>query len=94
MQARAFKLDLDDVTAKLEKAIESERTMAASMVSLRAELNKSRGELAVVRENNGVAFVEKDQRHETELNQMRALLEAAVISTTMLKDANFSLNES
>lgn len=68
--------------------------MAASMVSLRAELNKSRGELAVVRENNGVAFVEKDQRHETELNQMRALLEAAVISTTMLKDANFSLNES
>ncbi|XP_024358883.1 uncharacterized protein [Physcomitrium patens] len=79
-KARAFKLDLDDVTAKLEKAIESERTMAASMVSLRAELNKSRGELAVVRENNGVAFVEKDQRHETELNQMRALLEAAVMA--------------
>lgn len=93
-QARTFKLDLDEATAKLQKANEAERTMAASMADLRADLNNTRAELTAIREDNGVALAEKDHQYEMKLNQMRAQLEAAVISETTLKDANLALNES
>jgi chromosome segregation ATPase len=93
-QARTFKLDLDDATARLEKAVEAERTMSASMASLKAELNNARTELAATREDHGLALAEKEQRCELELNQMRAQWEVAVISEATLTDANFALNES
>lgn len=68
--------------------------MAASMADLRADLNNTRAELTAIREDNGVALAEKDHQYEMKLNQMRAQLEAAVISETTLKDANLALNES
>lgn len=91
LQARGFKLDLDEVTAKLEKVTESERTMSASMASLKAELNNARTELAATREDHGVALAEKEQQRELELNQMKTEWEVAVISEATF--ANFALNE-
>ncbi|KAG0609548.1 hypothetical protein M758_8G193100 [Ceratodon purpureus] len=93
-QARTFKLDLDEATEKLVKAIESEKTMSASMASLKAELNNARTELAATREEHGLTLAEKEQQYELELNQMRAQWEVASISEATLTDANFALNES
>lgn len=87
-------MDLDEASAKLEKAIESERTMSASMASLKAELNNARRELAATLEDHGIALAEKEQQYELKLNQMRAQWEVAVISEATLTDANFALNES
>lgn len=94
LQARAFKLDLDEATAKLEEAIEAERAVSTSMASLKAELTNARTELAATREDQGLALAEKEQQYELELNQMRAQWEVAVISEATLTDANFALNES
>jgi hypothetical protein len=80
LQARAFELDLNEVTAKLEKVTESERTMSASMAGLKAELNNVKAELAATQEDHGNALAEKEQQYEVELNQMRTQWEVAVIS--------------
>ena len=86
-------MDLDEATAKLEKAIESERTMSASMASLKAELNNARTQLAATLEDHRMALA-KEQQYELELNQMRSQWEVAVGSEATLTEANFALNES
>lgn len=85
LQARAFKLDLDEVNAKLKKVMESERSMSASMASLRAEVTNSRAEVERVREEGESALAEKEEQIELEMSQMRAEWEAAVSEEAKLK---------
>jgi hypothetical protein len=61
-QARAFKLELDEANEKLNKVMESERNMSASMASLRAEVTN-----ACVEIEGEAGLAEKEEQIEMEM---------------------------
>lgn len=93
MQARGLKMDLEEANVKLKKVTESERSMSASVASLRAELKNARAELAVVKEEGETAVAEKEAEIEVEMNHMRSEWEAAVSSDARLTESVTTLNE-
>lgn len=93
LQARAYKLDLDEANAKLKKVMESERTLSASMASLRAEVKNARAEIESVREEGEAALAEKDEAIEMEMTQMRVEWEAAVSEEAKLREQVSTLSD-
>lgn len=92
-KARAYKIDLDEANAKLKKLVESERTMSASMASLRAEVKNARAEIESVREEGEAALAEKEESIEMEMTQMRTEWEAAVSEEAKLREQVSTLSE-
>lgn len=94
MQAREFKYELDEANAMLKKVTQSERSMSASMASLRAEIKTMQNEMIAVKEEGDQAMAEKDEQIEEEMTRMRTEWQSAVSSEARLTEEVSTLTES
>nr|XP_024398560.1 protein WEAK CHLOROPLAST MOVEMENT UNDER BLUE LIGHT-like 1 isoform X1 [Physcomitrium patens]PNR37569.1 hypothetical protein PHYPA_020678 [Physcomitrium patens] len=92
-KARAFKFDLDEANIKLKKLMESERSMSATMASLRAEVGNANAEIARAREEGEAALAEKESDIEMEMSRMKTEWGAAVAEEKRLKEESSALSK-